>query len=50
MRTEVPKQYMMLGDKPLLRHTLDAFVNIDGLRHICLVVNPKDEDNYSQSS
>ena len=49
MRTEVPKQYMMLGDKPLLRHTLDAFVNIDGLRHICLVVNPKDEDNYRKA-
>ncbi|MCK5384690.1 MAG: 2-C-methyl-D-erythritol 4-phosphate cytidylyltransferase [Alphaproteobacteria bacterium] len=44
--TKVPKQYVMLNNKMLLRHTLDAFADVEGLRHIYLVVNPKDEDNY----
>ncbi len=49
MESEVPKQYMILNGRPLLRHTMDAFANIEGLCHICLVVNPKDEAYYQNA-
>jgi 2-C-methyl-D-erythritol 4-phosphate cytidylyltransferase/2-C-methyl-D-erythritol 2,4-cyclodiphosphate synthase len=49
MESETPKQYMMIDGKPLLRHTMDAFANIKRLRHICLVVNPKDELYYQDA-
>ncbi len=49
MNNDIPKQYMKLGNKPILRHTLEAFSSISGLNHICLVVNPQDEVHYKKA-
>jgi len=46
MDAVIPKQYMLLNDKSLLRHTMDAFSSVKGLRHICLVINQQDEAHY----
>ena len=43
MGAALPKQYLKIDNKPLLRHTLEAFASQNELRHICLVINPEDE-------
>jgi 2-C-methyl-D-erythritol 4-phosphate cytidylyltransferase len=37
-----PKQYVKLGGKPMLRHTLDAFLSSDLVAHTFVVVSPDD--------
>ncbi|MFC5548608.1 2-C-methyl-D-erythritol 4-phosphate cytidylyltransferase [Massilia aerilata] len=37
-----PKQYLKLGGKPMLRHTLDAFQSSDLIAHTFVVVSPDD--------
>jgi 2-C-methyl-D-erythritol 4-phosphate cytidylyltransferase len=37
-----PKQYIKLGGKPMLRHTLDAFLSSDLIAHTFVVVSPED--------
>ena len=37
-----PKQYMPLGGKPMLRHTIDAFLSSDRIAHTFVVVSPED--------
>jgi 2-C-methyl-D-erythritol 4-phosphate cytidylyltransferase len=37
-----PKQYMQLGGKPMLRHTLDAFLSSDRIAHTFVAVSPED--------
>ena len=37
-----PKQYMALGGKPMLRHTLDAFLSSQLITHTYVVVSPGD--------
>ena len=37
-----PKQYLALGGKPMLRHTLDAFRSSDLVAHTYVVVSPDD--------
>jgi 2-C-methyl-D-erythritol 4-phosphate cytidylyltransferase len=37
-----PKQYLKLGGKPMLRHTLDAFLSSDLVAHTFVVVSPDD--------
>ena len=37
-----PKQYLKLGGKPMLRHTLDAFLSSDLIAHTFVVVSPDD--------
>jgi 2-C-methyl-D-erythritol 4-phosphate cytidylyltransferase len=38
-----PKQYLKLGGKPMLRHTLDAFLSSDLVARTFVVVSPEDE-------
>ncbi len=38
-----PKQYMTLGGKPMLRHTLDAFLSSELIAHTYVVVSPGDD-------
>jgi 2-C-methyl-D-erythritol 4-phosphate cytidylyltransferase len=38
MGSEIPKQFLLLGDKPLLMHTLEAFFNADPGYDVILVL------------
>jgi 2-C-methyl-D-erythritol 4-phosphate cytidylyltransferase len=42
MAADGPKQYMAIGGKPMLRHTIDAFLSSDLIAHIYIVVSPDD--------
>jgi 2-C-methyl-D-erythritol 4-phosphate cytidylyltransferase len=42
-----PKQYLKIGGKPMLRHTLDAFLSSDLIAHTFVVVSL--EDPYIES-
>ena len=37
-----PKQYLKIGGKPMLRHTLDAFLSSERIAHTFVVVSPDD--------
>jgi 2-C-methyl-D-erythritol 4-phosphate cytidylyltransferase len=37
-----PKQYMALAGKPMLRHTIDAFLSSERIAHVYVVVSPDD--------
>ena len=37
-----PKQYMAVGGKPMLRHTIDAFLASELIHHVYVVVSPDD--------
>jgi 2-C-methyl-D-erythritol 4-phosphate cytidylyltransferase len=37
-----PKQYMALAGKPMLRHTIDAFLASELIHHVYVVVSPDD--------
>lgn len=46
---DVPKQYQMIGDAPILRHTIEKFIthgNIDG---VLVVIHPDDVDLYEKT-
>lgn len=42
MAAGAPKQYMQLASKPMLRHTLEAFLSSDLITHTYVVVSPGD--------
>jgi 2-C-methyl-D-erythritol 4-phosphate cytidylyltransferase len=42
MAAEVPKQYLPIGGKPMLRHTLDAFLSSELISHTFVVVSAVD--------
>jgi 2-C-methyl-D-erythritol 4-phosphate cytidylyltransferase len=42
MGAATPKQYIRIGGKPMLRHTLDAFLSSDLIAHTFVVVSPDD--------
>ncbi|GAW91138.1 2-C-methyl-D-erythritol 4-phosphate cytidylyltransferase [Calderihabitans maritimus] len=44
MQAEVPKQYLLLKDKPILARTLQVFDSSPLVNNIILVVSPGDED------
>lgn len=46
---EIPKQYLPLGNMTVLRHTLNAFKAVDGLKAICVVTNPAHKDLLKES-
>jgi len=45
MGTQTRKQYMMLGDRPLLTHTLLVFEKCDAIEEIFLVI-PQGDDHF----
>lgn len=45
MGTDLPKQFLPLGGKPILMRTLEAFANCDNDIHIILVL-PKEQQEY----
>jgi 2-C-methyl-D-erythritol 4-phosphate cytidylyltransferase len=42
MAADGPKQYLAVGGKPMLRHTIDAFLSSDLITHTFVVVSPLD--------
>ena len=42
MKTEIPKQFLLLDEKPILMHTIERFISIKNI----IVVLPKDQVNY----
>lgn len=42
MAAASPKQYLAIGAKPMLRHTVDAFLSSPLITHIYVVVSPDD--------
>lgn len=42
MAADGPKQYLPLGGKPMLRHTLDAFLSSEMISHTFVVVSAQD--------
>ncbi|MFN4310655.1 MAG: bifunctional 2-C-methyl-D-erythritol 4-phosphate cytidylyltransferase/2-C-methyl-D-erythritol 2,4-cyclodiphosphate synthase [Ferrovibrio sp.] len=43
---EKPKQYQMLGGKPLLRHSIDAFLAHGAIARVMVVIHPGDVEEY----
>lgn len=43
MAAECPKQYLMLGGVPLIRHTLLALANVPAIERVVVVLAPDDE-------
>jgi 2-C-methyl-D-erythritol 4-phosphate cytidylyltransferase/2-C-methyl-D-erythritol 2,4-cyclodiphosphate synthase len=43
---ELPKQYIQLGGKPMLRHTVLAFLNHPQVDAVRVIYNPADKDLY----
>ena len=42
MAAQVPKQYLPIGGKPMLRHALDAFLSSELISHTFVVVSAED--------
>ncbi len=40
---DIPKQYIKINDKAILRRSIDIFKNIEGLQDICVVINKEHE-------
>jgi 2-C-methyl-D-erythritol 4-phosphate cytidylyltransferase/2-C-methyl-D-erythritol 2,4-cyclodiphosphate synthase len=43
---DVPKQYRRLGACALLTHTVQCFLNCDGIDGVCVVIHPDDRSLY----
>jgi 2-C-methyl-D-erythritol 4-phosphate cytidylyltransferase/2-C-methyl-D-erythritol 2,4-cyclodiphosphate synthase len=46
----LPKQYRKIAGKPLLRHTLEAFLATPGVRDIAVVIAPGHESLYKEAA
>lgn len=42
MGEKIPKQYVSIAGKPMLRHALDTFSSADAIAHVFVVVSPDD--------
>lgn len=48
MRTDIPKQFLLINGKPILMHTLNVFSNISSIEEIILVL-PENQIEHWQS-
>lgn len=46
---ELPKQYRKISGKPLIRHTIEAFLRTPGLASIRVVIDPEHEELYREA-
>ncbi|QED23812.1 2-C-methyl-D-erythritol 4-phosphate cytidylyltransferase [Candidatus Deianiraea vastatrix] len=46
---DIPKQYLPLGNKTVLRRSVEAFVNHPEIDNVLVVIHPSDEDLYKES-
>lgn len=42
MGADIPKQYLLLGDRPILSHTLDCFLQDDRFERVVVAINEND--------
>ena len=47
--SKIPKQYFKLGEKTIIRHAIDAFLEHPGIDKIRVVRRPQDEHLYEES-
>ncbi len=46
---EIPKQYQMLGGKPLLRHSLELLLRHGAIARVAVVIHPDDSEAYAEA-
>ena len=46
---DVPKQYIPLCGKAILRHTVEKFISIDAIQSINILINPEHKNHYSEA-
>jgi len=46
MKAGMPKQFLELRGKPVLMHTLELFLGLDGVKEVVLVVAPEYRDDF----
>ena len=46
--TQVPKQYVQMGDKTVLRHTVDRFLELPEIGRLTVVISERDRSEYSE--
>lgn len=49
MGHDIPKQYQKIGGKAVLTHTLEKFININGLQGVSIVTNPDHKALYDDA-
>jgi 2-C-methyl-D-erythritol 4-phosphate cytidylyltransferase/2-C-methyl-D-erythritol 2,4-cyclodiphosphate synthase len=47
---ELPKQYRLIGGRPMLRHSLETFRAHPGISRIRVVIHPDDRDLYDRAA
>jgi len=47
--SDKPKQYMPLGTKPILRHTIEKFLTIEGCQSITVIINKDHQALYDEA-
>lgn len=47
---EGPKQYRMIGNKPVIYHTLSAFLSHPSIAHIAVAIHPDDEEMFKTAA
>ena len=47
--TDLPKQYSIIQEKTVLRHTIDAFLKVVPAQFITVIIHPDHQDLYDQS-
>ncbi|HEU4838825.1 MAG TPA: bifunctional 2-C-methyl-D-erythritol 4-phosphate cytidylyltransferase/2-C-methyl-D-erythritol 2,4-cyclodiphosphate synthase [Micavibrio sp.] len=45
----VPKQYRVIGGKMILRHTIEKFLGIQGLKSLRVIIDPRHADLYHEA-
>lgn len=48
MGAELPKQFLLIGEKPILMHTIEAFYSFDNKMNIVVVLPPSFRDYWSK--
>ncbi len=46
---QLPKQYINLGGKPILRRTIESFQTVEGLGRLCVVINPDHKTMFDEA-
>jgi len=49
MGMDTPKQFVKIGNKAILRHTIEKFININGLQSVLIVINKECTELYNDA-
>lgn len=50
MNSDIPKQYLTLSGRPILRHTMDIFANHPNLKSMIVAINPDHQALYTEAT